>query len=278
MHIGKFVKNIPFANEFPSWRIGISRNLMSSRSESGIASPRLGCIRIVTSSRLWIVISAVYTTFHTLRSSNLINGQRRIVIVFSYSVGEGWMARTARRGRRPQRFPKIVVRASQQLGFMSPINSCDFADRFSDLESRLPISLSLSFPVSLLLDPLPSFYPSTLALSFLTGAFRHSAGSFPTHENESLLAAVSLLLIIKWNIAVDLLSQRLGTFAGDREAYDSCACCSDKNRNLDVAGRTVVFYTLVNMKRQLISRVLHTSFAYTYVTSKFVKQKVWYSI
>ena len=70
-------------------------------------------------------------------------------IVFSNSIEEGWMARTVRRSRRPQRLPKIVVRASRQLGFMSPINSCDFADRFSDLESRLPISLSLSFSHSL---------------------------------------------------------------------------------------------------------------------------------
>ncbi|KYN36077.1 hypothetical protein ALC56_09614 [Trachymyrmex septentrionalis] len=59
---------------------------------------------------------------------------------------EGWMARTVRRGRRPQRLPKIVVRASRQLGF------------------------------------------------------------------------------IGWY------------FTKDCKAYDSCACCSDKNRNLDVVG------------------------------------------
>ncbi|KYQ48079.1 hypothetical protein ALC60_13039 [Trachymyrmex zeteki] len=65
---------------------------------------------------------------------------------FTNSIEESWMARTIRRGRRPQRLPKIVVRASRQLGF------------------------------------------------------------------------------IGWY------------FAKDCEAYDSCACCSDKNRNLDVAG------------------------------------------
>lgn len=177
------------------------------------------------------------------------------------------MAQTAPRGRRSQRLPKIVVRASQQLGFMSPINSCDFADRFSDLESRLPISPSL-----LLFAPLLSFYPSVPALSFLTSAFRHSAGSSPPTRMNPSCGQFATYYQVKYRGRFVIAEG--GYFAGDCEAYDSCACCSDKNRNLNVAGIPWVLYVLVNMKRQLMSRVLHTSFACTCVTSKFVKQEV----
>lgn len=196
VYIGKFVKNIPSAHGFPSRRIGISRNSVSSRPEGGIAFPRHRYIRIVDLFKITNYIRRLYD-ISRVTIIDLINRWRRIV--FSNSIGESWMARTARRGRRPQRLPKIVVeRASQQLGFMSPINSCDFADRFSDLESRLPIFLSLSFlslSPSLLPAPLSSFYPSAPTLSFLTGTFRHSAGSSPpTKMNPSWLRSVCYLL------------------------------------------------------------------------------------
>lgn len=61
--------------------------------------------------------------------------------------------------------------------------------------ANLPFSLFPCLSLSLLLAPLPSFYPSTPALSFLTGAFRHSAGSSPpTRMNPSWLRSVCYLL------------------------------------------------------------------------------------
>lgn len=109
--------------------------------------------------------------------------------------GKGLDEETASERRLPtsaKASRRIVVRASLgNLEFMSPINSCDFADRFSDLGSRLPILPSLPVLLS------PSFYPFlSLSCSFLTGAFQHSTGSFPSMNPSSWLA-VSLLLIIK---------------------------------------------------------------------------------
>lgn len=165
---------------------------MSSRPESESPSHVSATSASPASLRPRIVILAVYTRHFTpddRRSREWTEGNR----LFQFYRGE----LDGARGRRPQRLPKIVVRASRQLGFMSPINSCDFADRFSDLESdRLPIPLSLSFSFSssrsftlfLSLDP------GTLFPHRRIPAFR---GFFPTHENESLPAAVSLLLIIK---------------------------------------------------------------------------------
>lgn len=174
-------------------------------------------------------------------------GESRIgEIVSSNFVGKGSTRKRPRRGlpTSAKASRRIVVRASLgNLEFMSPINSCDFADRFSDLGSRLPILPSL--PVLLL----PSFYP----LLPFRALFPHRHipafhGFFPLHE--SLLAcgqfATYYQVIYRGRFVITGSSTL-------QRSYNSCALVAAIRTDRNV---TLIFYILVNMRRQLIPHLI----------------------
>lgn len=144
---------------------------------------------------------------------------RRDRRLFQFCCGKGWKrhgansrydARPVRKGLRKSRGARARTHTHERVrrpGFMSPINSCDSARRFSDLESRLPISPAIPSahlpppPLSALhrahlLLLYPSFYPTTappVPFSPPAGtAFRHSAASFlPPSLSRSLSLSLS---------------------------------------------------------------------------------------
>lgn len=96
------------------------------------------------------------------------------------------------------------AKASENRGTREPATWIYVSHKFMRLRgpffrSRIPFAnlpFSLFLSLSLLPASLTSFYPVAPAL-FSHRRIPAFRGFFPTHENESLLAAVSLLLIIK---------------------------------------------------------------------------------